>query len=97
MNIPIIRSLGDVQIAINLAQRKVKSYSDSEILTHSDIDSVEEENDLIYLHGKGKGIDNTYRSWNAVIDRGNGHLYSSSITTGAGHIIYGDCYADKQE
>ena len=95
MTIPIIRALGDVKISINLAERKVKSYSDEDILSFSDIDLVQEEGDLIYLHGKGRGIDNTYRSWNAVIDLNNGQLYSSSITTGAGHITYGECHADN--
>ena len=97
MNIPIIRSLGDVKIVINLADRKIKSYSDKEILTYSDIDSIQEEKGLIYFNGKGYGVDDTYRAWNAVIDRKTGRLYSTSITTGAGHIIYGECYANKQE
>lgn len=96
MTIPIISSLGSVQIVVNLADRKVRSYSEEKILSHSDIDSVEEENGLIYLNGKGRGIDNTYRAWNAIIDRNNGRLYSSSITTGAGHVTYGECYEDKQ-
>ncbi len=96
MNIPIISSLGDVKIVINLADRKVKSYSDTEILTYSDIDSVQEENGLIYLNGKGYGVDDAYRAWNAIIDQKNSRLYSTSITTGAGHITYGECYANKQ-
>ena len=96
MTIPIISALGDVKIVINLAERNVKSYSDGEILTYSAVDSVQEENGLVYLHGKGRGIDNTYRAWSAVIDRNNGRLYSTSITTGAGHVIYGECYANKQ-
>ena len=97
MTIPIISSLGDVKIAINLTERKVKSYSDRQLLTYSAIDSVEEENGLIYLTGKGHGVDNAYRAWNAVIDPDNGHLYSSSITTGAGHIIYGECYENQKK
>ncbi|NYT46912.1 MAG: hypothetical protein H0A75_04055 [Candidatus Methanofishera endochildressiae] len=62
MTIPIISSLGDVKIAINLAERKVKSYSDRQLLTYSAIDSVEEENGLIFLTGKGHGVDNAYRA-----------------------------------
>lgn len=95
MTIPIISSLGAVKIAVNLADRKVRSFSEEKIISHSDIDSVEEENGLIYLNGKGHGFDNTFRAWNAIIDRNNGNLYSSSITTGAGHVIYGECYEDK--
>ena len=96
MTIPIISSLGAVQISVNLADRKVRSFSEERILSKSDIDSVEEENGLIYFNGKGQGVDNTYRAWNAIIDRNNGSLYSSSITAGAGHVTYGECYEDKQ-
>ena len=96
MTIPIIRDFGAVEIAINLADRKVRSYSRNKTLSHSDIDSVQHENGLIYLNGKGYGHDNTYRAWTAIIDLKNGSLYSSSITTGAGHITYGKCN-DKSE
>ena len=92
MTIPIIKDLGSVEISINLADRKVRSYSEDKTLTHSDIDSVHKENGLIYLNGKGYGYDKAYRAWTAIIDQKNGRLYISSITTGAGHMIYGKCY-----
>ena len=96
MTIPIIRDLGAVEIAINITNRKLRSYSGNQTISDSDIDSVENENGLIYLSGKGYGYDKTYRAWTAIIDLENGSLYISSITTGAGHIIYGKC-DDKSE
>ena len=96
MTIPILRDLGAVEIAINITDRKLRSYSGNKTLSHSDIDSVENENGLIYLSGKGYGYDKAYRAWTAIIDLENGSLYSTSITTGAGHVIYGKCY-DKSE
>ena len=88
MTIPIIKTLGTVQIIVDLAAGNVKSLSNNKILTESKIDSVQVVNQLIYLTGKGIGIDKTFRSWNAIINREDGNLYSSSITTGAGHVIY---------
>ena len=96
MTIPIIRDFGEVEIAINIADRNVRSYSGNKTLSDANIDSVQNENGLIYLSGKGYGYDKTYRAWTAIIDLENGSLYISSITTGAGHIIYGKCY-DKSE
>ena len=96
MSIPIIKDLGSVEISINLADRKVRSYSRDKTLSHSDIDTIRNENGLIYLNGKGYGYDKTYRAWTAIIDQESGSLYSSSITTGAGHIIYGKCYDKSQ-
>ena len=92
MTIPIIKTLGTVQIIVDLAAGNVKSLSNNKILTESKIDSVQVVNQLIYLTGKGIGIDKTFRSWNAIINREDGNLYSSSITTGAGHVIYGECH-----
>ena len=77
-------------------EQKVRSYSENQIISETDIDSVKQENGLIYLSGKGYGYDKAYRAWTAIIDLKNGSLYSTSITTGAGHIIYGKCY-DKNE
>ena len=96
MTIPIIRDLGAVEIAINITDRKLRSYSGNQTISYSDIDSVGNENGLIYLSGKGYGYDKTYRAWTAIIDMESGSLYSTSITTGAGHVIYGKCY-DKNE
>ena len=96
MTIPIIKDLGAIEIIINLAERTVKSYSENTILSDHDIDSVENENGLMYLSGKGYGYDRAYRAWTAIIDMENGSLYSTTITTGAGHVIYGKCY-DKNE
>lgn len=96
MTIPIEHSFGSVQIDVNLVENRVKSLSEEKILSESEIFSAEKDHDLIYLNGRGRGFDNTIRSWNAVINRNNGQLYSSSITTGAGHVIYGKCYEDKQ-
>lgn len=94
MTIPIDSSFGSVQIDVNLEEKRVKSFSKEKILSQSEIFSVEEENGLIYLNGRGRGFDKALRSWNAVINRNNGRLYSSSITTGAGHVTYGECYED---
>ncbi len=94
MTIPIIDSFGNVQISIDLANLKARSFSEEKTLSRSDIDTVQEENGLIYLNGKGLGVDKTYRAWNAIIDRKSGNLYVSSITTGAGHVTYGECYED---
>ena len=96
MTIPIIKDLGAVEIIINLAERTVRSYSDNTIFSDHDIDSVENENGLLYLSGKGYGYDKAYRAWTAIIDMESGSLYSTSITTGAGHVIYGKCH-DKKE
>jgi len=96
MTIPIIKDFGAVEIAINFAERKVRSYSGNKMLSEADIDSVQQKNGLIYLSGEGYGYDKAYRAWTAIIDLKNGSLYSTSITTGAGHIIYGKCY-DKNE
>lgn len=96
MTIPIIDSLGNVKISIDLEHLKTRSFSEEKTLSKSDIDSVQEENDLIYLNGKGRGFDKAYRAWNAIIDRKSGHIYVSSITTGAGHFTYGECYEDNQ-
>lgn len=95
MTIPIISSLGNVQITIDLANRKTRSFSEEKTLTSSDIDTVKEEDGLIYFDGKGYGFDKTYRAWTAIIDRSDGGLYVSSITTGAGHVTYGKCYEDN--
>ena len=95
MTIPILSSLGNVQISIDLENHKTLSFSEEKTLSKSDIDSVVEENGLIYLNGRGHGVDKTYRAWNAIIDRKSGHLYVSSITTGAGHVTYGECYEDN--
>ncbi len=95
MTIPILSSLGKVQITIDLTNLNVRSFSEEKTLSESDIDSVQEENGLIYLNGKGYGFDKAYRAWNAIIDRKNGNLYVSTITTGAGHITYGECYEDN--
>lgn len=91
MTIPIIKDFGEVEIVVNFTERKVRSYSGNEILTDTDIDSVKNENGLIYLSGKGYGIDKAFRAWTAIIDLEKGSLYSTSITTGAGYIIYGKC------
>ena len=91
MTIPIIKDFGTVEIVVNFAQRKVRSYSGNKILSDAGIDSVQQKNGLIYLGGKGYGYDKTYRTWTAIIDQENGSLYSTSITTGAGHVIYGKC------
>lgn len=96
MMIPILNDFGVVEIAIDLAGRKLSSYSDNKPLTKSDIDSVQNINGLLYLSGKGYGYDKAYRSWTAIINLEDGRLYSTSITTGAGHIIYGKCY-DKSK
>ena len=92
LNIPIHRTHGAIQIIIDLPAAYVKSVSGNKVLTESNIDSVQIEGQLIYLHGKGIGYDKAFRSWNAIIDRQNGELYSSSVTTGAGHITYGECH-----
>jgi len=96
MTIPIIQDFGSVEIAINFVERKVRSYSENQTISDVDIDSVQQTNGLIYLSGKGYGYDKAYRAWTAIIDLENGSLYSTTITTGAGHIIYGKCY-DKNE
>jgi hypothetical protein len=96
MTIPIIKTLGVVQINIDIPAAKVKSIAEGKVLTESGIDSVQIENHLIYLNGKGVGYDKTYRSWNAIINRKDGNLYSSSVTTGAGHVIYGECHENSQ-
>jgi hypothetical protein len=96
MTIPIIKTLGVVQIIIDISAAKAMSIAEGKVLTESDIDSVQIENHLIYLNGKGIGYDKTYRSWNAIINRKDGNLYSSSVTTGAGHVIYGECHENSQ-
>ncbi|RLA21988.1 MAG: hypothetical protein DRQ62_08655 [Gammaproteobacteria bacterium] len=96
MTIPIIKDFGEVKIAINFTERKVRSYSGNKTLSDADIDSTENANGLIYLSGKGYGYDKAYRAWTAIIDLEKGSLYSTSITTGAGHIIYGKCHANNK-
>ena len=93
LTIPIVKALGNTKIVIDLAGREVRSYADDKLLSHSDISSIEYENDLIYLAGKGYGYDKAHRVWNAIVDLQSGRLYSTSITTGAGHVIYGQCDA----
>ena len=92
MTIPIVKTLGTVQIIVDLAAGNVKSLANKKVLTESTIDSVQVVKQLVYLSGKGIGFDKTYRSWHAIINRQDGSLYSSSITTGAGHVIYGECH-----
>lgn len=92
MTIPIIETHGRVQIIVDLTADYVKSVSNNKVLSASEVDSVHVINQLVYLTGKGIGFDNTYRAWNAIINRQDGKLYSSSITTGAGHITYGECH-----
>ena len=96
MTIPIIGTFGSVEIIIDLPAANVKSVAGGKVLSESGIDFVQVENQLVYLNGKGLGYDKTYRSWNAIINRQDGKLYSSSVTTGAGHVIYGECHEHKQ-
>ncbi|NOQ63509.1 MAG: hypothetical protein GQ582_03240 [Methyloprofundus sp.] len=96
LTIPIVKELGNTKIVIDLAEREVKSYTDDKLLSHSNISSIEYENDLIYLAGKGYGYDKALRVWNAIVDLQSGRLYSTSITTGAGHVIYGKCDAKTE-
>lgn len=96
LTIPIHSTHGTIQIIVDLPAAHVKSVSQNKILTESDIDSVQIVDQLIYLHGKGIGYDKAFRSWNAIINRQNGQLYSSSVTTGAGHVTYGECHEIDQ-
>lgn len=96
MTIPIIKTLGAVQITLDLAKAKVTSSSNGKQLSEADISSVQIDNQRVYLQGKGVGYDKAYRSWNAIINREDGKLYSASITTGVGHVIYGECHEHTQ-
>ena len=96
MTIPIVRELDAVEIAVDFVEHTVVSYSGNKTISSSDIDSIESKNNLVYFSGKGKGIDKAFRSWTAIIDLEDGRLYTTTITTGAGHIIYGKCY-DKSK
>lgn len=96
MTIPVIKTLGAVQITLDLAIAKVTSSSNGKQLSTADINSVQIDKQLVYLQGKGIGYDKAYRSWNAIINRENGKLYSASITTGVGHVIYGECHEHTQ-
>jgi len=96
LTIPIVKELGNTKILIDLAGREVRSYADDKLLSHSNISSIEYENDLIYLTGKGYGYDKALRIWSAIVDLQSGRFYSTSITTGAGHVIYGQCDAKTE-
>lgn len=95
MTIPLMSTRGEIQIIIDLGTADARSVAGNKIISEAQIDSVQFVNQLLYLTGKGIGIDNSYRTWNAVINRQDGKLYSSSITTGAGHVIYGECHEQK--
>jgi len=92
MTIPIAQTFDSVAITVDLSEKKIRSFSKNTLLSELTIESIQSAKQLIYLNGKGIGFDDDFRVWSTIINRVNKQFYSSSITTEAGYITYGECH-----
>ena len=92
MTIPIAQTFDSVAITVDLSEKKIRSFSNNTLLSELTIESIQSAKQHIYLNGKGIGFDDDFRVWSTIINRANKQFYSSSITTEAGYITYGECH-----
>ena len=100
-SIPVVDIDGVYLLKINIKKKFSETYVGANKISESKIDRVESHSGLLFLHGfkTAEESENVHlaHSWSAVIDMDLARLTVTSVASGFGVVLIGDCNVEKGE